>query len=87
MLIGALSNDLNRVANLSYRGSWRAAEKFWEQVQSWVTELKLQKNKPYIEKITECLAKEKLKVEDKNQAEKNLMYSIIFQNYALYLED
>jgi uncharacterized protein YfaS (alpha-2-macroglobulin family) len=86
MLIGSLSNDLNRVANLSYRGSVKAAQNFWLQAQRWIADLQFQKNKPYINNIIASLAQEEFDPTDKAQAEKNLMYSIILQNYTLKLE-
>ena len=86
LLIGSLSNDLSRVANSSYRGSHKAAEIFWAQAQRWVSDLKSYKNKPYIEKIIDSLSKEKLDPTDSAQAEKNLMYSILLQNYTLSLD-
>ena len=86
MLIGSLSNDLGRVATLSHRGSYKAAEKFWKQAQMWVNCLKSHQNKPYIENIINTLAKEEFNPKDSAKAEKNLMYSILLQNYTLSLE-
>ena len=85
LLIGSLSNDLNRIANLAYRGNEKAACKFWEESKKWIYDLKNHSNKPYIAKIIADLEQSKFNPRDLAQAEKNLMYSIILQNYALHI--
>jgi len=86
LLIGSLSNDLYRAANLSYRGSHKAAKGFWEQSKRWIADLQSHENKPYIEKIIDSLSTEEFDPADTAQAEKNLMYSILLQNYTLSLD-
>jgi len=86
LLIGSLSNDLNRVANLSQRGSYKAAQRFWEESKRWTTDLKLHENKPQINNIVNSLLQTNFDPTDLAQAENNLMYSIILQNYTLSLD-
>ena len=86
MLIGSLSNDLLRVANLTYRGSNTAATKFISESQRWAQELMKHDTKPYINKIIndiEALSKKKIDLE---LADKYLMYSTLLQNYSLYID-
>ncbi|RJR28296.1 hypothetical protein C4564_05725 [Candidatus Microgenomates bacterium] len=85
MLVGSLSNDLFRVANLAQRGSNEAASRFAREAKRWATPLLERETHPYIKKIAADVAKQK---EDKisiELAEKYLMYGILLQNYALYI--
>ena len=86
LLIGSLSNDLYRVAELTQRGSLKAANKFLDQAGRWVKELQKEDLKQYIAKIIIDLAS-KMKVSKLNSqtAEKYLMYSVLLQNYTLRL--
>ncbi len=86
MLIGSLSNDLLRVANLTYRGSNTAALKFMIESQRWVQELIKHDTKPYINKIIKDIEAQSKKKLDLEQADKYLMYSTLLQNYSLYIE-
>ena len=86
MLIGSLSNDLLRVANLTYRGSNIAASKFLKESERLVHELSKHKTKPYIQKIIKNINLNSKKKLDLEQADKYLMYSILLQNYSLYIE-
>lgn len=83
MLIGSLSNDLLRVANLTHRGSQTGAQRFLMEAKRWSTQLKDKEMKPYIQKIVIdiSLSDEKLSLAT---AEKYLMYSILLQNYSLH---
>jgi hypothetical protein len=84
MLIGSLSNDLVRVANLTHRGSTKAAQRFLEEAKRWATELQKYDLKEYIANIVdEVLSETKLTIES---AEKLLMYSTLLQNYTLKIE-
>jgi len=86
MLIGSLSNDLLRVANLTYRGSNTAAAKFMTESERWVQELSEHETKPYIANIIADIklhSKHKLNLE---LADKFLMYSTLLQNYTLHIE-
>lgn len=86
MLIGSLSNDLLRVANLTYRGSDAAASKFMSESQRWVHELLKHKTKPYINIIIKDIKLNSKKKLDLELADKYLMYSTLLQNYSLYIE-
>jgi hypothetical protein len=86
LLIGSLSNDLYRVANLSHKGSMKAAERFFTESQRWTTDLEHLTVKKHIRKIIQDLGS--LTVMDltsQETAEKLLMYSILLQNYSLHL--
>ena len=81
LLIGSLSNDLLRVANLTFRGSTIAAQKFLIEAKKWATELQKHTLKEYISKIIlDVLTDTNLTLE---RAEKLLMYSTLLQNYTL----
>jgi len=83
MLIGSLSNDLCRVANLVHRGSEKGATRFFIEVKRWNSQLKSKEVKPYIQKIIADIdsSDEKLTME---KAEKLLMFSILLQNYSVH---
>lgn len=85
LLIGSLSNDLYRVAELTHRGSYKAAYIFLAQAKKWAKKLKKEKLKPYIKVIINDFNKQESKKLNLTIAEKHLMYSILLQNYALYL--
>lgn len=85
LLIGSLSNDLLRVANMIARGSGLGAIRFFIEAQKWNTELKNHKVKPYIKKIITDINNESSEnILDMAKAEKFLMYSILLQNYSLH---
>jgi len=85
LLIGSLSNDLYRVANLINRHSYKAAERFQKESKRWVKELQDCKVKNYIRKIINDLDSSKsVNVKSQKLAEKYLTYSILLQNYALH---
>lgn len=85
ILIGSLSNDLLRVANMVVRGSDKGAMRFFIEAQKWNTELKNHKLKPYIQKIIADVDNEKNEnILDMAKAEKYLMYSILLQNYSVH---
>ena len=87
MLIGSLSNDLYRVATLSQRGSFAAAEKFFIESKKWSNELETEIVKTYIQNILLKLSSVTTEsIQTPQQAENLLTYSIILQNYALHLE-
>ena len=86
ILIGSLSNDLYRIANLTGRGSHRAADRFWQESKRWALELSKQKLKGYVENIVSDLNSDKELSVSQEKAEKLLMYSVLLQNYSLHLE-
>jgi hypothetical protein len=86
MLIGSLSNDLYRVANLIQRGSETAAQKFWQESKRWSKELKNHTLKKYIRDIIYDLELNQNSTLSLSFAEKLLMYSVLLQNYALHMK-
>ncbi|MEK9143847.1 MAG: hypothetical protein AAB481_04470 [Patescibacteria group bacterium] len=86
MLIGSLSNDLSRAANMMYRKS-SSAETFFHEMFRWVNKLDPDFVKPYIQKILKDLkSHEHYPQYTEERAETYLMYSILLQNYALHME-
>lgn len=84
LLIGSLSNDLYRVACLIQRGSVKGAEKFWIQAGRWVKELDDANLKPYIRKIIlDIKARLNSNSFSLETAERDLVYSILLQNYGM----
>lgn len=84
LLIGSLSNDLYRVANLVQRGSYEAADEFFDEAKKWARDLSKFELKDYIKEIVEDLKLEK-DIRSTKTAEKLLMYSILLQNYSLHI--
>jgi len=86
MLIGSLSNDLLRVANLSYRGSNRAAERFLKEAQHWAVKLEEYQLEDYLKKIVDEVLNLSEKKLNQKKAESLLMQSILLQNYSLKIK-
>lgn len=85
LLIGSLSNDLLRVANMIFRGSNEGALCFWKQAQKWNCQLKNHTLKSYVSNIiTDIEAEKEDEALSLEKAEKYLMYSILLQNYILH---
>jgi serine/threonine protein phosphatase PrpC len=86
-LIGALSNDLFRIASLSHRGSEKAALRFAQEASKRVADLQDRKVKQYIRdvigKINDILSEEN---QLKENCDNMLMYSVLLQNYCLQSE-
>lgn len=81
--LGALAMDLKRVALGFHSGSAKTAERFLEEVLKRQKELDSEKNSLYIKRLLDSL-KKLCKEKDKEKlAEDALMYSTLFQNYAL----
>ena len=81
LLIGSLSNDLFRIANLNYRGSNKAATRFVQESKRWAIPLMEKDIPPYIKKIAKEIAESNNKI-SKKTAEKYLMYGVLLQNYT-----
>lgn len=81
--IGALAMDLKRVALGYHRGSTKMAERFLQEVIKRQKELKIRKNSPYLNKLLRSLTKLTREKDKEKLAEDALMYSTLFQNYAL----
>lgn len=85
MLIGSLSNDLSRVANMIYRKS-SGAEIFFHEMFRWLKDIDPTSVKPYIQTILADLqTHEKNPQYTEERAETYLMYSVILQNYTLHI--
>lgn len=85
ILIGSLSNDLFRVANMIY-GKSSAAETFFHEMFRWVKNLDTTSVKPYIQAILRDLkSHEHHPKYTEERAETYLMYSILLQNYSLHM--
>jgi hypothetical protein len=84
MLVGSLSNDLFRVANLTQRGSIKAASRFAKEAKRWAVPLQKQNVKDYIKNIANDISKQDEEKISIQLAEKYLMYGILLQNYALH---
>ena len=86
LLIGSLSNDLYRVANLSHRRSIKAAERFFVESKRWSSSLENVPLKKHVRKIIEDLKSLSLDaLTSPETAEKLLMYSVLLQNYSVHL--
>ncbi|MBI5613542.1 hypothetical protein HY947_01325 [Candidatus Gottesmanbacteria bacterium] len=85
LLIGSLSNDLARVANMMYRKSSNT-EVFFHEMFRWVNQIHSTNIKPYIQTIlSDIRSHEKHPQYTKERAETYLMYSILLQNYTLHM--
>ncbi len=84
MLIGSLSNDLYRVANLVGRGSEKAANRFWQESKQWSGKLLSYDLEKYIHNIILDLESDQAAKLSRAKAEKLLMYSVLLQNYVLH---
>ena len=82
-LIGALAMDLKRVALGYHRGSTKMAQRFLEEALKRQKELQNKKNPPYLKKLLKSLGKLNRQRNKKKLAEDALMYSTLFQNYAI----
>lgn len=85
LLIGSLSNDLYRVANLMHEGSNINAERFLQEASRWIKKLEKKQVKNYIRKILTELNTMPGEFSDE-LAEKYLMYSVLLQNYSLHIK-
>lgn len=83
MLVGSLSNDLLRIANLTYRGSNKAASRFLQEAKRWGEGILEQNTKSYIKNIAQEIIADTPESLNKEKAERYLMYSTLLQNYSL----
>ena len=82
ILLGSLSQDLFRIANFIASGSVKAAERFWDESQKWIKELKKYNHPAYLTKILHKLQKMKLDTKSMEQGELFLTYGVIIQSVA-----
>jgi hypothetical protein len=86
MLIGSLSNDLFRVANMMYKKS-PGAETFFHEMFRWIKQVDSSSVKPYIQTILTDLKLHEMHPQySEERAETYLMYSILLQNYSLHIQ-
>ncbi len=84
--LGALSNDLYRVALLTHRGSWASVDKFWLESKARIEEIDKNTVQPYIQNILIQVENNTCPDQkEKDKAEDYLMYSIQIQNYVASL--
>lgn len=84
LLVGSLSNDLLRVANMVQRGSTKASVRFLEEAKRW-TDFYPGQVKDYVYRIAEDVKYTRSSDLNLEKAEKFLMYSVLLQNYALHM--
>lgn len=82
VIIESLAMDLKRVALGLHRKSFQMASRFKQEALMRSQELKHQDNSNYLNLLL-YKTKESLESEDERVAEDALMYSTLFQNYAL----
>jgi len=81
--IASMAMDLKRVAVGFYKGSTKIAKRFSEEALARRDEIDENKLKPYLKKFYNKLPEILAQKDEKKIAEDTLMYSTIFQNYAL----
>ena len=82
--LGALSNDLYRVAILLNRGSLEGARRFRMESNKRLSEVKMDGLKPYLKKIVDQIKHVNSYPDiDPYYADDYLMYSIQLQNYVV----
>lgn len=82
IIIGSLAMDLKRVALGLQRGSLKMADRFKEEALKRGLELENQKPDGYLKTLLNK-TKQTLSSLDQDSAEDILMYSTLFQNFAL----
>ncbi len=82
IIIESLAMDLKRVALGLHRGSFNMANRFKEEALKRESELENQHLDNYLKKLLEK-TKQILLSQKTDRAEDVLMYSILFQNFAL----
>ncbi len=82
IIIEALAMDLKRVALSLYRGSHIMADRFRKEALKRSRELENQSLDSYLEKLVQS-TKRTLNSNEERTAEDALMYSTLFQNFAL----
>ena len=83
-LVGALSNDLFRIASLSHKGANAGAQRFLLEAKRWAGPLQDQKVPPHIASIANQILQKNNSPITLAEAEQYLMYGVLLQNYALH---
>lgn len=81
-IMGALAMDLKRIALSLHRGSYQTADRFKEEALKRSRELESLETEDYIRKLISKM-KSSLSEGNERSAEDALMYSTLFQNYAV----
>lgn len=81
--LSALAMDLRRVALGYHRGSMTMAERFFEEAMKRRQEIDVHEIKPYLRKYLDSLEL----LNSKTKADDILMYSVLFQNAAVSLQE
>ena len=84
--ISSLALDLKRVAVNYWSGSDQTAQRFSQEALKRQAELKLIKVKPYLRELLNTLPETLEQKDKKHLAEDALMYSTLFQNYAVKMD-
>ena len=82
--IAALAMDLKRIALGYYGGSSQTAKRFTQEALKRKEKIEARYEAEYINKILKTLPETLSQKDKKRLAEDALMYSTIFQNYALH---
>lgn len=81
--LSSLAMDLKRAALGSYNGSSKVADRFFQEALKRREEIDLKAVEPYIQKCLKKIEQIPNLRDEKEKAEVALMYSILFQNFAL----
>ncbi len=81
--ISSLAMDLKRVALGYHAGSYATAKRFSEEALKRKSEIDIENIKPYLQKLLQTLPKILHQQNSGRVAEDALMYSTLFQNYAV----
>lgn len=84
--VSSLALDLKRVALGYWNGSEQTAARFSKEALKRKAELDNQSLKPYLKNLLDKLPESLERKDKKHLAEDALMYSTLFQNYALKID-
>ena len=84
--ISSLALDLKRVAVGYWNGSDQTAQRFSQEALKRRSELENQNPEPYLRKLLDHLPQTLGQKDKKHLAEDALMYSTLFQNYAVRMD-
>lgn len=81
--LSSLALDLKRIALAYHRGSDKVGDRFVLETKRWINELDTTQTPQYINELVKNLETMLHEHDKQKVAENSLMYSILFQNYAL----
>jgi hypothetical protein len=82
--LGALAQDLYRIANFIQTGAVNSAERFWLEAQQGIAALKKEENPDYLTRILADLDNTPFDPRSLEQGEKFLTYGVIFHSLAFH---